>query len=241
MSANTNASMNFRDIIKNSPLRVFDKSIGGLKNGQLGVLVSRSGTGKTGCIVHIATDALMQGKKIVHVSFSENVKNTIDWYREVFKQIAAATGKSSEDVYDEVSRNRVILSFPSSSPIESVLKTISAVMEAQGGDVSTVILDGYRLTVAKIDDIKAVKDYAKEKGINIWASVTPVRKEAKINEYGIPDTIDPYMDYIDVLVGLKTDEKAERVRMTIAKADGKTDLKSMKVSLDPMTMLIVEN
>lgn len=233
--------MQFVDIIKNSPLRIFDKSIGGLQAGQLGVLVSRSGTGKTGCIVHIATDALMQGKKVIHVSFSENVNNTIDWYREVFKQIAMATGRTSEDVYDEISRNRVILSFPSSAPIESVFGTVSAVIDAQGGDVSTLILDGYRLTVADFKDIKAIKDYAKAKNLNIWASVTPVRKEAKIDESGIPDTIQPYMDYIDVLVGLKTEDDAKKVRMTVAKANVKSDSKDMRVSLDPTTMLVIEN
>ena len=233
--------MQIKDVIKNSPLRAFDKGIGGgLKPGELGVIAARSGTGKTGCIVHLATDLLLQGKKIIHVSFSDNTENTMSWYKEVYREVAVAMGKPSKEVWDEISRNRVILSFSPLTAIDKVLNSIQAIMEAGNEDVSTVILDGFKLTVSEKEDIQKIKDFAAHKKINIWASVTPVRKEAKTNEWGIPDTIEPYMDYIDVLIGLKTDENADSVKMTIAKAGGKVQLKPMKVALDSKTMLIVD-
>ena len=233
--------MTIKEIIKNSPLRTFDSAFGGgLKAGELGVLVSRSGTGKTGCVVHIATDLLMRGKGVVHVSFSGNVANAIDWYNEVFKQVCVSSSKLSSDMYDEIYKNRVILSFSNTSGIEKVLKTIEAVIDAQDNEVSTVVFDGFQLTVAEKDDILKIKEFAKKRNVNIWAAVTPVRKDAIVDENGIPNTIEPYLDYIDVLIGLKTDDSAKKVRMTIAKANGKLSKESMKVMLDPQTMLIIE-
>jgi KaiC/GvpD/RAD55 family RecA-like ATPase len=62
------------------PLRVFDESIGGgLGRGNLGVLVSRRGVGKTACLVHLATDKLLRGEHVIHVSFNGNVEHVINW------------------------------------------------------------------------------------------------------------------------------------------------------------------
>ena len=42
------------ELIKRSPLRVFEQSIhGGLGRGNIGVLASPKGVGKTACLVHI--------------------------------------------------------------------------------------------------------------------------------------------------------------------------------------------
>ena len=67
------------ELIKRSPLRVFEKSInGGLGKGNLGVLASRKGVGKTACLVHIATDQLFNDKHVIHVSFSSRVDHIVD-------------------------------------------------------------------------------------------------------------------------------------------------------------------
>jgi len=50
--------MIMEDLISRSPLRILENSIhGGLGKGNIGVLASRKGVGKTACLVHIATEA----------------------------------------------------------------------------------------------------------------------------------------------------------------------------------------
>ena len=81
--------MEVQELNELSPLRAFDKSLhGGLGKGNLGVLVSRHGVGKTACLVHLATDKLFRNQHIIHVSFSGNVDHVISWYKEVFRQIS---------------------------------------------------------------------------------------------------------------------------------------------------------
>src|SRR5574344_552644 len=105
--------MEVNELIKNSPIRVFEKSInGGLGKGNIGVLASRHGIGKTACLVHIATDKLFKGEHVVHVSFSGNVEHVLNWYKEVFREISEY--KSLDDafsVYETMRENRVVMNF----------------------------------------------------------------------------------------------------------------------------------
>ena len=66
------------ELNKRSPLRIFEKSIhGGVGKGNVGVLASRKGVGKTACLVHIATDKLFRDKHVIHVSFSSRVDHIV--------------------------------------------------------------------------------------------------------------------------------------------------------------------
>ncbi len=48
------------DLIQRSPVRVFEKSLrGGLQSGEIGVIASQSGIGKTSVLVQIALDKLL--------------------------------------------------------------------------------------------------------------------------------------------------------------------------------------
>lgn len=110
-----------------SPLRAFEESLGGgLGKGNLGVLVSRHGIGKTACLVHLATDKLFRNEHIIHVSFSGNVEHVINWYKEVFRQIS--DGRSLEDataIYNSVLANRVVMNFSQDNvPIDKVLSSL---------------------------------------------------------------------------------------------------------------------
>ena len=75
--------MEVAELIKKSPIRVFESSIdGGLGRGNLGVLASRHGVGKTACMVHLAIDKILRGQNVIHVSFGANVEHIMNWYKE---------------------------------------------------------------------------------------------------------------------------------------------------------------
>jgi hypothetical protein len=59
-----------------------------------------------------------------------------------------------------------------------------------------------------------------------------------IDEYGIPNTMAKYSRLIDVLIGLRYDDKKDKVVMTCVRRGGADLSKPMGVDLDPKTMLI---
>ena len=99
------------ELNKRGPLRVFENSIhGGLGKGHIGVLASKKGVGKTACLVHIATDKLFRDRHVIHVSFSQKVDHIINWYEDIFKEIAKKRNlENAVDIHDEIIKNRVIM------------------------------------------------------------------------------------------------------------------------------------
>jgi KaiC/GvpD/RAD55 family RecA-like ATPase len=233
--------MEIQELVKSSPLRVFEESIGGgLGRGNLGVLVSRHGVGKTACLVHLATDKLFRGEQVIHVSFSGNVEHVINWYKEVFNEISETKGMDdSSKVYNDILANRVVMNFSQETvSIDKVLSSLETLVKHGSFKADTILFDGYKLTSANVGDVRKIKAFAKKLNVEVWFSVSPVRKDVVYNEFGIPDTMGPYIEIVDLLIGLKMDEKENKVDMTLVKEHNNKMVKQLGVSLDPKTMLI---
>ena len=233
--------MDIQELNKISPLRVFDDAInGGLGKGNLGVIVSRHGVGKTACLVHLATDKLLRGENVIHVSFSGNVEHVMNWYKEVFKEIAELQSlDDAHNVYASILSNRVVMNFSQEQvPIEKVLSSLESLISQGSFKADAVLFDGYKLTLADEEDIIKIKDFAKKMNIEVWFSVSPVRPDVVYDEHGVPNTLLKYYDLIDVLVALRYDDKIDKVVMTVVRAHHEDVPKPMGVNLDPKTMLI---
>ena len=233
--------MEIHELNELSPLRVFDESLGGgLGRGNLGVLVSRHGVGKTACLVHLATDRLLHGEYVIHVSFSGNVEHVINWYKEVFREVAE--GRSLDDaatVYNNILSNRVVMNFSQENvTIDKVLSSLETLIKHGSFKADAILFDGYKLTVATEEDVRKIKEFAQKMNLEVWFSVSPVRSDAMYDKYGVPDSMGKYVDLIDVLIGLVYNEELDKVVMTAVKAHGDIMEKPMGVSLDPKTMLI---
>ena len=233
--------MDIKQLNSVSPLRVFEEAInGGLGKGNLGVIVSRHGVGKTACLVHLATDKLFKGESVIHVSFSGNVEHVINWYKEVFKEIAEM--QSLDDatmVYNSILANRVVMNFSQEQvSIDKVLSSLESLISQGSFKADAVLFDGYKLTLADEEDIIKIKEFAKKMNLEVWFSVSPVRPDVVYDEHGVPNTLLKYYDLIDVLVALRYDDTIDKVVMTVVRAHHQDVPKPMGVNLDPRTMLI---
>ena len=75
------------ELVRRSPVRVFMNSIkGGLKPGEMGLIASPSGIGKTSVLVQIALDKLLQEKKVIHISFTQHTDYVLAWYSDIFEE-----------------------------------------------------------------------------------------------------------------------------------------------------------
>lgn len=233
--------MEIQELTKISPLRVFEESIhGGLGRGNLGVLVSRHGVGKTACLVHLATDKLFRNEQVIHVSFSGNVEHVINWYKEVFKEISDSKNiDDSATVYNDILANRVVMNFSQETvTIDKVLSSLETLIKHGSFKADSILFDGYKLTAANVEDVRKIKAFAQKLDVEVWFSVSPVRPDVVYDEFGVPNSIEPYLEVVDLLVGLKMDEKQNKVVMTLVKEHDKIIDQPMGVSLDPKTMLI---
>lgn len=235
--------MKVQELIDKSPIRVFDKSInGGLGNGNIAVITSRHGVGKTACMVHLAIDKILQNKNIVHVSFGANVEHIMNWYKEVFKQITDY--KSLDDaveVYETLKSKRVMLNFSQENvSMDKIILSLETLINAGSFKADAVFFDGYGITANSCEDFAKIKKFAQEMGVEAWICVSPSATEKDYDEYGIAASLKAHTEGLDVLVGLHYNDEKSRVIMTVAKDHKQSPAHPAGTSLDPKTMLIAE-
>ena len=156
------------ELISKSPLRKLDQSIhGGVGAGNIGVIASRRGIGKTACLVHIATDKLMSGKHVIHVSYAKRVDHIISWYEDIFKEISRK--RKLEDamtIHDEIIQNRVIMNFSQQgSSVKQVLASVKAMVDNGLKDTNAIMIDGLDFTKSSHDDLAEYKAFAEKEKV----------------------------------------------------------------------------
>ena len=228
------------ELIKRSPLRVLEKSIhGGLGGGNIGVLASPKGVGKTACLVHIATDKLFQGKPIIHVSYSSRVDYIITWYEDIFKEIAKNRKlKDAVDVHDEIIKNRVIMNFKQEgSRTEQVLKSVEAMITFGKFAADAIIVDGYDFTRSACADLEKFKEFAGKLGLEVWFSASLKETGGPLyDRSGIPVVLNPLCAAIDVLITLHS--RGDHVEIEVVKDHEHVAPGVLPIKLDPKTLLI---
>jgi hypothetical protein len=227
------------ELIKRSPLRLLEKSIsGGLGKGNIGVLASRKGVGKTACLVHIAADQLLQGKHVIHVSYASRVDHIMTWYEDIFKEIAKKPRmKSALEMSEELIRNRVIMNFrQEGTRTEQVLRSLEAMIVHGQFGAETVIVDGLDFGLAGPEELRKFKDFAGRLGLEVWFSASLRGDEPLFDERGIPVALKGHLGAIDVLISLQ--HHGDHVHFTLVKDHDRLAPKDMRLKLDPKTLLI---
>ena len=229
------------ELIKRSPLRILEKSIqGGLGKGNIGILASRKGIGKTACLVHIATDKLLQDKPVIHVSYSSRVDHIINWYEDIFKEIAKKRQlESAVDVHDNIIKNRVIMNFSQDGTnTAQVLKSLTAMIEHGKFTADAIIIDGFDFTQSCSDDLDLFKNFAEKLELEVWFSASLRGEEPLFNESGVPFLLEGCLGKLDVLISLRFEK--DHVRLHLVKDHEDSSPKNLDLKLDPKTLLISE-
>jgi len=227
------------ELIKRSPLRILEKSIsGGLGRGNIGVLASRKGVGKTACLVHIAADKLLQGQHIIHVSYASRVDHILNWYEDIFKEIGKKPRmKSALEMYDELIRNRVIMNFKQEgTKTEQVLRSLEAMIVHGQFGAETVIVDGLDFAQSGPEELRKFKEFAGRLGLEVWFSASLRGDEPLFDAKGIPFMLRDHLGVIDVLISLQ--HHGDHVHFSLVKDHDRLAPKDLRLKLDPKTLLI---
>jgi hypothetical protein len=239
------------ELVERSPVRVFEKSIhGGLKAGEIGIIAAPSGIGKTSVLVQIALDKLLQGKKVIHVSFTKHTDYVLAWYEDIFEEFV--TKKNLEniaDVKNDVIKNRVLMKFSQEGiSSQQILRSLKALIREGGFSAEAVIVDGFEFSPDGRERFTGVKEAIRDLGISIWYSCTVRENEKSLglsgalgpayDKRGIPLVVADYADLIDVIIALEP--KPDHIELTVSKDRETYNPEHIALRLDPKTLLILE-
>ncbi len=229
------------ELINRSPLRILERSIqGGVGKGNIGVIASRKGVGKTACLVHIATDKLLRERHVIHVSFSKRTDHIISWYEDIFNEISKKRElENAVEVHDEIIKNRVIMNFSQDGvEISQILKSLEAMIVGGNFKANSVVVDGFDFDNISDEGLGKIKDFAKKLDLEIWFSVSLKGEEPIFDEENFPVEIKGLVSKLDVVLTLKYEDQS--IRMDIVK-DHDSEIKDeLHLMLDPKTLLIIE-
>ena len=204
------------------------------------MIASRKGIGKTSVLVQLALDKLLQGEKVIHVSFTAHASYVIAWYENIFSELARRRNlEHLGDVKDSLVKNRVIMNFAQEAvTIDQILHSLRAMVNEGGFKASTLIVDGYDFTRASDDRFAKVKAFAAETGLEVWYSATLAGDEPQLDKNNVPLLLRDYLDSISVLILLEP--KAEYIHFTVIKDHGRMNPLDLRLKLDAKTLLIAE-
>ena len=226
------------EIIKRSPVRVFEEALeGGLGGGNLGVITSRKGVGKTASLIHIATDKLMRDQNVLHISFADNPKHITNWYEHLFDEIAKNYKlEDARQVHDDIIRHRLILHYKQSVEFDHICKDIEDLARGINHSPQVIIFDGFPFETATADDMQNWKTYAQEKKTAIWFSATMHREAPKFDEKGIPYPVNQFSNFLSVIIMLKPMQ--HHVELELLKSHTPGEQKKLCLKLNPNTLLL---
>ncbi len=226
------------ELIKQSPLRILDASTnGGVGKGNLGVLAARHGLGKTSALVHIATDKLLQGKHVIHVSFSSRTFHILEYYEEIFTEISKIKDLAGAmAVYNEIAPLRTVMNFDQKTVSTAhVLDSLRARIQA-GFPADLVVVDEFDFSHAHPDDLRQFRDFARAEGLELWFSVSLDHEGDQAGER-VPEVLERHLVSIDVLVNLRHHRSDGKVHLELVKDHGHQPSDTHLV-LDTKTLLI---
>lgn len=228
--------MGTQDLISGNPLRVLgldNKAEEGTQG--LGLVMSRAGLGKTAILVQIALDAMLRGRKVLHVAIGQSIEKTRERYEDILSKMV--DDLSAEDA-TELSRQRMIMTFKehvfSRGMLEERLKDLT---EQDVFKPDCLIVDGYDFDGNGRQHLEDLKQLMADLGISvIWFSAVSHREDSRVSPDGVPAPCHAIDDLFEVILVINPQDsvmKLDILRCAYCEVEPGTTL-----LLDPSTMLI---
>jgi replicative DNA helicase len=229
-----------KDWNKRSPLRVFERSThGGLGKGNLGVIMSRAGVGKTAVMVGIALDDLMREHKVLHVNLHDPVEKVRAFYDEVFQDLAEhANLENRANAHLTAERHRMILSYTGGSfTMEKLRESLDMLKTQMHFEPEAIVIDGYpSFFKATEEQLQELKKLAVDLNAEVWLSTQTHREGDSRDERGVPEKVARFEEYLTVIVDLEP--MSDHVKLTLLKDHDNRDIADLHMELDPKTLLL---
>jgi hypothetical protein len=229
------------ELVSRSPVRIFEQSIhGGLRAGEIGIIASQRGIGKTSVLVQIALDKLLQARKVIHVSFTQHTDYVLAWYEDIFDEFVSRKNlENPQDVKNDVVKNRVLMNFNQDGMSgDQILRSLRAMIVEGGFKAEAIIIDGFDFSRMDRERFSGVKDFARELGLAVWYSCSVPGEGPRYDKKGIPLLIKDFLDLTEVVIVLEP--KPDHIELSVSKDRDTFKPEAMAMRLDPKTLLILE-
>ncbi len=227
-------AMTTNELAAASPLRRLEKEGALLSRGNLGLVLSPAGVGKTAFVVQVAIDAMLQKKPVLHVSLGDSIDKITLWYRELFHNLAEYHSiGGAEEIWQTILPWRFIITFKIAKFSAPVLEErLSDLREQDIFHPSIVVIDGLSQGESEGASVIEIKDLAETHNISVWVTAN-IDEDDERDSMGIPLRLYPSIEIFEKILELVPGEGTIAVALLKGKPPG-----DERLHLDPSTMLI---
>lgn len=223
----------------NRPMRVFEKVLqGGLGAGNVGVVMSRHGTGKAAVLASITIDQAMHGTNCLHVVYGQGVADVRAFDDEILQELCKSLNIAEKgEVFTAVERRKQIYTYQTGqltpARLRQTLEFLSTHAEFRPG---LIFLQGWPdFRALTVDEMRALKGIAVEYHCELWMAAHTSQQDF-VNKDGVPDYLAKFMTNISVLV--KLEPKDKNVMIKFVKTHDRIPPADPHLEFDPATMLV---
>ena len=230
--------MGYEPIVQQNPLRVLNM---GRENNQMGLVMARAGLGKTALLVQIALDAILRGKRVIHVSIGESIDKTRKWYEDILQHILQEHSVTRpHELIDMVARHRMIMTFKVAAFTRSRLEErLNDLILQDIFRPNVLIIDGFDFVNTSREALEDIKDLKESMDMQAWFSAICHREDPRVSPTGVPAPCHELDDLFDMVILLKP-EKDATIQLDIIRNNGEQAEGGRGLRLDPTTLMIKE-
>ena len=234
--------MHLKELTHRSPIRVFERSVhGGLGTGNLGVVLARSGVGKSAFLTLLAIDELLRDRKVLHVATRQSVDHVREYYDEIFTDLArAANLEETVLARDRVEHNRFIRSLngrPMS--VEAFAQSLGLLRRDAGFRPDVIVIDGFPFDEAPVEDVRALSELVRHNESELWMSMRLRKEDEQEDWHLLPAAIERLAPLVAVCVLLQP--VGDSIRIRLLKDHDNPEVAELSLDLDPRTFLVRES
>lgn len=227
--------MGYEPLVKQNPLRVL-KLAG--NDRKMGLIMARTGLGKTALLVQIALESILRGKRVLHISIGESLDKTKLWYDDMLQAVLQECPVAKpHELIDMVRQHRMIMTFKAGAfDRERLEERLHDLIQQNIFTPDCVVIDGFDFTAtdhAKLEDVKKLMEELK---LQTWFSATSHRDDQRVSPSGVPAPCHELDDLFENVILLKPEQ--DHVVLQILRDKGKKVDEASHLGLDPATMLV---
>jgi len=228
-----------KEVNAHSPLRILEQSIhGGLGKGNLGLIMSRHGVGKTATLVQIGLDDLMRERDVLHITLEQTLKHVTAFYDALFDEMAHAESlRDAASVRESVMRRRAIKALAEGTAFtpERLDSALDFATRYVGVKPTALLIDGYGWQCKTVGaDLAAFKAVAKRIGAELWMTMTTPSGYVGGPGKSLPETVTGVEAVIDCAVYLEP--RGNHVALRLVKDHGNKPVDDVLLEMHSDTM-----
>jgi hypothetical protein len=226
--------MGYEPLVKQNPLRALKLG----NDRKMGLIMARTGLGKTALLVQIALDSILRGRRVLHISIGESLDKTKLWYDDMLQAVLQECPVARpHELIDMVRQHRMIMTFKVGAfDRERLEERLHDLIQQNIFSPDCVVIDGFDFAATDHARLEDVKKLMEELGLQTWFSATSHRDDLRVSPSGVPAPCHELDDLFETVILLKPEQ--DHVVLHILRDKGGKVSEASHLSLDPVTMMV---